>query len=127
MLIVTGLMVAWVLVVMVGTHRPDHAEGRLAARHADRGPALPYWSGLWFGIFPTWQGDRPAGARADVFVLGSYVAAEGQRRRRRNAAVIGAPAVVPAAGAAVPDPEVPPLDPEPAPARAADTARTLVR
>ena len=94
MLVVTGLMVAWVLVVMVGTHRPDHAEGRLAARHADRGPALPYWSGLWFGIYPTWQGVGLQVA-ALTFVIGSYVAVEWQRSRRRGR-VIADP--VPATG-----------------------------
>ena len=83
MLVVTGLMVAWVLVVMVGQHRPDHAGGRLAARHADRGAALPYWSGLWFGLFPTWQGIGLQAA-ALAFVLGSYVAVEWQRSRRRG-------------------------------------------
>ena len=86
---------------------------------------MPYWVGLWFGFFPTWQGVILQ-ALALVFVLGSYFAAEGLRRRRRNAAVIGAPAVVPR-----PEPRCPmPTSrrwTEPAPARAADTAHTLVR
>ena len=47
------------------------------------GLELPYWAGLWLGLFPTWQGVL-AQAAAAVFVVGSYVAAEGLRKRRRE-------------------------------------------
>ena len=50
----------------------------------------PYWLGLWFGVFPTWQSvGLQIGAAA--FVIGSYVLAEylkgrtGSRRRGRRA------------------------------------------
>ena len=55
--------------------RADASEGRLDRRHADRGLELPYWAGLWFGTYPTWQG-LIAQAAALVFVLGSYFTAE---------------------------------------------------
>jgi high-affinity iron transporter len=51
------------------------------------GVELPYWAGLWLGVFPTWQGVLAQGA-ALVFVLGSYVAAEHLRRRRRARLVV---------------------------------------
>ena len=36
--------------------RPDAAEGRLGRRDSDRRLELPYWAGLWLGVFPTWEG-----------------------------------------------------------------------
>ena len=56
------------------------------------GLELPYWAGLWLGIFPTWQGVL-AQAAALVFVLGSYVAAEQVRKRRRARLIPVTPAV----------------------------------
>ena len=50
------------------------------------GLELPYWAGLWLGLFPTWQGVI-AQAAAVTFVVGSYVAAEGLQRRRRAARI----------------------------------------
>ena len=56
MLELTGLLILCVLVVMVGKTVqvcqvvgwvPVHPIGELS---------LPYWSGLWFGVFPTWEG-----------------------------------------------------------------------
>jgi high-affinity iron transporter len=49
---------------------------------------LPYWAGLWLGIYPTWQG-LLAQAAALAFVLGSYVAAEAVRGRRRARILAG--------------------------------------
>ncbi len=46
------------------------------------GLELPYWAGIWLGLYPTWEG-LIAQAAAAAFVLGSYVAAEGVRKRRR--------------------------------------------
>ena len=56
MLIVTGLMVAWVLVVMVGTTVQIMQKVGWLPVTPIEGLTLPYWSGLWFGIYPTWQG-----------------------------------------------------------------------
>ena len=44
---------------------------------------LPYWAGLWFGVFPTWEGVA-AQVGAAAFVLGSYGGAEWLRARRRR-------------------------------------------
>lgn len=41
----------------------------------------PYWAGLWFGIYPTWQGVVSQIA-ASVFVIGSYYLAEGEKKRQ---------------------------------------------
>jgi high-affinity iron transporter len=86
MLIVTGVMIGGVLLTMVGNTvhilqligwLPIHPIGRLT---------LPYWTGLWFGLFPTWEGILLQIAAA-VFVIGSYVLAERlQERRGRTAA-----------------------------------------
>ncbi len=46
---------------------------------------LPYWSGLWFGLYPTWEGVLLQVA-AFLFVIGSYLGAEALRKRRRNRA-----------------------------------------
>jgi len=82
MLMATGLLITWVLVVMVGTTVQTMQKVGWVAVTPIEGLELPYWMGLWLGIFPTWQGVF-AQAAAVVFVLGSYVAAEALRKRRR--------------------------------------------
>ena len=82
MLMATGLLITWVLVVMVGTTVQTMQKVGWVAVTPIEGLELPYWMGLWLGIFPTWQGVL-AQAAAVVFVLGSYVAAEALRKRRR--------------------------------------------
>jgi high-affinity iron transporter len=86
MLIVTGLMVAWVLVVMIGTTVQIMQKVGWLPVTPIEGLTLPYWSGLWFGLFPTWQGIGLQAA-ALTFVIGSYVAVEWQRSRRRGRVV----------------------------------------
>ena len=82
MLIATGLLITWVLVVMVGTTvQTLQKVGWLAVTPIDR-LELPYWAGLWLGVYPTWEG-LVAQTAAVAFVLGSYVAAERVRARRR--------------------------------------------
>ena len=89
MLMATGLLILWVLVVMVGTTvQTLQVVGWVPVTPVE-GLRLPYWAGLWFGIFPTWEGLLAQGA-AIVFVLGSYVLAE-QLRKRRRRAVLDAP------------------------------------
>jgi high-affinity iron transporter len=82
MLIATGLLITWVLVVMVGTTVQTLQKVGWIAVTPIEGLELPYWAGLWFGVFPTWQGIGAQTAAA-VFVLGSYFAAEAVRKRRR--------------------------------------------
>ena len=84
MLMATGLLITWVLVVMAGTTVQTMQKVGWIAVTPIEGLELPYWTGLWLGTFPTWQGVL-AQAAAVVFVLGSYVGAEALRKRRREA------------------------------------------
>ncbi len=84
MLIATGLLILWVLVVMVGTTvQTLQVVGWIPVTPVE-GLQLPYWAGLWLGIFPTWEG-LLAQSAALAFVLGSYFLAEHLRKRRRRA------------------------------------------
>ena len=81
MLMATGLLITWVLVIMVGTTvQTLQVVGWIPVTPIGD-LQLPYWAGLWLGIFPTWQG-LGAQAAALVLVLGSYAVAEGLRKRR---------------------------------------------
>ena len=92
MLMATGLLILWVLVVMVGTTvQTLQVVGWVPVTPVE-GLQLPYWAGLWLGIFPTWEGLLAQGA-ATVFVLGSYFAAEQVRKRKRRA-ILDKPAPV---------------------------------
>jgi high-affinity iron transporter len=89
MLIATGLMITWVLVVLVGqTVQTLQKVGWMPVTPIE-GLDLPYWGGLWLGLYPTWEG-LVAQAAALAFVIGSYVAAEAVRNRRR-ARILAAP------------------------------------
>jgi high-affinity iron transporter len=80
MLIVTGVLLAFVLVVMVGsTVRTMQGAGWLPIHSLD--VTLPYWLGTWFGVFPTVE---TIGMQivAFAFVIGSYFAAEYVRIKR---------------------------------------------
>jgi high-affinity iron transporter len=84
MLIATGLLILWVLVIMVGTTvQTLQVVGWIPVTPIE-GLRTPYWAGLWFGVFPTWEGLLAQGA-AIVFVLGSYFLAEQLRARKRRA------------------------------------------
>ena len=92
MLVATGFLILWVLVVMVGTTvQTLQVVGWVPVTPVE-GLQLPYWAGLWLGIFPTWEGLLAQGA-AFAFVLGSYVAAE-QLRKRKRRAILEKPAPV---------------------------------
>jgi high-affinity iron transporter len=84
MLIVTGVMIGFVLVVMVGqTARTMQGVGWLSISPIGAEP--PYWLGVWFGVYPTWE-TIGAQVAAAVFVIGSYyVAKEIKRPGRRRA------------------------------------------
>jgi high-affinity iron transporter len=102
MLIVTGVMIGFVLVVMVGqTARTMQGVGWLPISPIGAEP--PYWLGVWFGVYPTWE---TIGAQvvAAVFVIGSYFVAQemkvkrpGRRARRRAAAAPPTPQLAPPA------------------------------
>ena len=93
MLIATGLLITWVLVVMVGTTVQTMQKIGWIGVTPIEGLELPYWMGLWLGVFPTWQGIGAQFAAA-VFVLGSYFGAEALRKRRRAARLTPAAAHV---------------------------------
>jgi high-affinity iron transporter len=56
--------------------------------------SVPYWAGLWLGVYPTWE-TIGAQIAAFVFVIGSYVLAQEVRvrrpRRRARAATAAQP------------------------------------
>ena len=85
MLIVTGVLIGFVLVVMVGqTARTMQGTGWIPITPLEF--SLPYWAGLWFGAYPTVE-TIGAQVAAAVFVIGSYFLAQemkvkGPRRRR---------------------------------------------
>ena len=94
MLIATGVLLAFVLVVMVGqTARTMQGTGWLPITPAPIEP--PYWAGLWFGVFPTWE-TLLAQVGALVFVVGSYFLAQevkvNRPKRRRRSTSPGDPA-----------------------------------
>jgi high-affinity iron transporter len=86
MLILTGVLIALVLAVMVGTTIHNmQGVGWLASTTTSFDVPLD-WS-TWLGIYPTWQGIG-AQLTALVFVLGSYIAAreiQVKRPQRRAA------------------------------------------
>jgi high-affinity iron transporter len=106
MLIVTGLMITWVLGVLVGqTVQAMQKVGWVPVTPIE-GLQLPYWSGVWLGLYPTWEG-LAAQLGAATFVIGSYVGAEALRKHRRRL-LVGAPR---ATGEVRPAPETAPLAP----------------
>ncbi len=81
MLVITGVLIGGVLLVMVGnTIHTMQAVGWLPISPVGS-ISLPYWMGLWLGIFPTWETICGQGAAA-VFVIGSYYLAEFQQKQR---------------------------------------------
>ncbi|MCB8943241.1 MAG: FTR1 family protein [Ardenticatenaceae bacterium] len=83
MLVWTGVLIGLVLVTMVGkTVHVMQAVSWLPITPI-QGLTLPYWAGLWLGLFATWQG-IVAQAGAAVFVVGSYYLAEFIQSRNRQ-------------------------------------------
>ena len=80
MLILTGVMVAVVLVVMIGGTALSFAQLGWLGMHPTPFP-VPEWMGSWFEIYPYWE---TIGAQviAALLVVGSYVVAERIKVRR---------------------------------------------
>jgi len=79
MLIVTGMLIALVLVVLVGnTARTMQGVGWLSIHPINID--LPLWMGTWLGVYPTVE-TLTAQLLAFCFVIGSYFAAEWMRKR----------------------------------------------
>jgi high-affinity iron transporter len=87
MLVVTGVMLGFVLLVMVG----ESAQELQQASWIGTTPLnwrIPDWLGLWFSVFPNVE-SIVAQVGAALLVLGSYVAAQHVRAGRpRQAAVV---------------------------------------
>jgi high-affinity iron transporter len=80
MLVITGVLIGFVLVVMVGqTARTMQGTGWLSITSLDWD--LPYWAGLWLGVYPTVE-TIGAQVLAAVFVIGSYYLAQEVRVKR---------------------------------------------
>ncbi len=95
MLIVTGFMIAFVLVTMVGhTVHVLQAVG-WAPISPITDMEIPYWAGLWFGVYASWQ-SLIAQVAAGVFVIGSYYVAEHAQERSRRRAMARGQEFVPA-------------------------------
>jgi high-affinity iron transporter len=89
MLVLTGVLLGGVLLVMVGESVQEMQQAGWLPTHALPGLHLPAWVGVWFAVFPNWEGVVAQGLAA-VAVLGSYVTAEYRRvwRPRRRAAAL---------------------------------------
>ena len=81
LLVVTGALIGTVLLQMVG----QTVHVMQAVRWLPVSPInlpVPYWMGVWFGVYPTWQGIG-AQVAAAAFVLGSYFLAERENNKLR--------------------------------------------
>ena len=98
MLIVTGVLLTIVLAIMVGkTARTLQGVGWLPITPVDID--VPYWMGLWLGVFPTVE-TLVAQVASVAFVIGSYLLAERMRTRGRRQAPPPSPAPAPGASGA---------------------------
>jgi high-affinity iron transporter len=80
MLVLTGVLVAIVLVVMIGGTALSFQDLGWLPRHATPF-TLPRWMGSWFEMYSTWE-TLGAQLLAAVLVVGSYFAAEQMKVRR---------------------------------------------
>jgi len=84
-LIVTGVLIGGVLLTMVGhTAHILQVIGWLPLHPIAELP-LPYWMGIWFGLYPTWEG-LLLQAASTIFVIGSYYLAENMKDGKRQTA-----------------------------------------
>jgi high-affinity iron transporter len=80
MLVVTGVMIGFVLVVMIGGTASTFQDLGWLPRH-DLGVAIPGWAGRWFEVYPTVE-TIAVQLGAAALVVGSYFAAEQLKVRR---------------------------------------------
>src|SRR3954449_12798644 len=80
MLVVTGVMIGFVLVVMIGGTAATFQDLGWLPKH-DLGVAIPDWAGRWFEVYPTVE-TIAVQLVAGLFVVGSYFAAEHLKVRR---------------------------------------------
>jgi len=94
MLIATGVMLGFVLLVMVGEQAFEMQQaGWIRTTQIDSlARVIPPWAGVWFSVFPTVQ-TLVAQALAAVLVIGSYFAARYQSARLREEEELAFPKV----------------------------------
>src|SRR3954471_20068342 len=80
MLVLTGVLVAMVLVVMIGGTALSFADLGWIPKH-ETPFTVPEWMGSWFEIYPYWE-TIGAQVLAAVLVVGSYLLAEYVKDRR---------------------------------------------
>jgi high-affinity iron transporter len=88
MLVATGMLLGFVLLVMVGESVQELQLAGWLPTHS-LGAEFPGFVGLWFAVFPTVEGIA-AQAAAAVLVIGSYLLAEHVRVRRPRARSLAA-------------------------------------
>jgi high-affinity iron transporter len=93
MLVLTGIMLGFVLLVMVGEQAQEmQLAGWIPTTRIDwLANMVPDWMGVWFAVYPTIE-TLVAQLIAAVLVIGSYYAARGQTftsRQNRGDAAIG--------------------------------------
>lgn len=99
MLIVTGVLIAGVLLQMVGnTVHVLQVLGWLPI-HVIDWISLPFWLGTWFGVYPTWEGIILQ-IVATTYVIGSYYLAEWMQKRNHQANISQQPTNMPTQSAA---------------------------
>ena len=87
MLIVTGILLTAVLAILVGkTVRTMQGVGWVPITPIDI--ELPYWTGIWLGVFPTVE-TVVAQIASVVFVIASYFAAERLKHRPKGRSAAG--------------------------------------
>ena len=98
MLIGTGILIGFVLVVMVGGTASTFQDLGWLPRHPIGTDVIPAWMGSWFEFRPTVE-TIAAQILAAGFVIGSYYAAEyvKVRKPRKNGLPVAVAAVEPAA------------------------------
>ena len=81
MLVFTGIMLGFVLLVMVGEQVQEMQQAGWLGTHtiAWLNPHVPDWAGLWFGFFPNVEGIVGQGL-AFALVVGSYYLCRGMSR-----------------------------------------------
>ena len=85
MLIATGLLITGVLVVLVGhTVQTMQVVGWMPVTPVE-GLSLPFWAGMWFGVYPTWEGLLLQAAA----LRSSWSGATSRRRRSSGASGAG--------------------------------------
>jgi high-affinity iron transporter len=94
MLIATGVMLGFVLLVMVGEQAFEMQQaGWIRTTQIDSlARVVPPWAGVWFSVFPTVQ-TLVAQALAAILVIGSYFAARYRSARLREEEELGFPKV----------------------------------